>query len=146
MRIRINSLETYFDKYVLPFVFIPWAGFGSVKRTVAATTATKYSLLIGLWVIVGTLIVWQALRLKTVILEDDVLYVGSYWKQVRVHLSEVMNIKGQSLLTRHWTLELRTPTEFGDKIRFIPKVRIVTPEGTKQTFAELQARIKHART
>jgi hypothetical protein len=146
MPIRIHSLETYLDKYVLPIVFIPWAGFGSLSRAFPGITPVQTYLLIALCALFAAVVFWHALKLKTVILDDEVLHVAGYLKQVTIPLSDVMNIRSRLFLRPHWTIELRTPTEFGDKVMFLPKTRISTSGGSKSTFAELQARIERARS
>jgi hypothetical protein len=131
MPIRIHSLETYFDKYFLPFFFIPWAGFGSFSRF-PGITAVEYYLFIALWALFAAVIFWHALKLKTVTLDDEVLHVAGYLKQVTIPLSDVVNIRSRLFLR---------PLEVA--IRVLGRKMILSP---RSTFAELQARIERVRS
>ena len=69
--------------------------------------------------------VWEALRLKVIRIDDHNLYILNYTKEISVPLSEILNVtqnrwlKGGNLVT----IQLQSPSEFGCKIRFLPKTR-----------------------
>ena len=94
--------------------------------------------------VMASFVFWFAFKLKTVML-DGVLYVRGYLKELAIPFMNIASIRYSRLMFPHLTvLQLKTTTDFGDKIIFISKRRIVTPAGSRSTFEELQARIVRA--
>lgn len=145
MPIRIHSLETYFHKYLMPILFIPWGGVRSIRLSFPSITLVPMLLLITLWAFFASIVWWHAFRLKTVILDDEVLRVKGYVKELAIPFSNILSIEYCFFMLPHLTrLRLRTTTAFGDRIIYYSKSRITTPVGLRSTFEELQARIKTA--
>jgi hypothetical protein len=70
--------------------------------------------------------VWYALtrRWKSVHLAGDDLYVSNYLKKIRIPLAEVKEVEASSVWGWHprtVTLTLNSPSEFGDRIVFVPR-------------------------
>lgn len=145
MRTRLHSLETYLYKYVLPIVFIPWDGFRGLRTAFPANT-TMFVVLITVWAVMVPFVFWNALKLKTVAMDDQGLHVKGYFKEIDVPFVNVASIKPRSLFVLHVTLLLNMPTEFGDRIAFMARSRIDTPEGRRPTLEELQKRIARSQS
>ena len=77
------------------------------------------------WIAGSAFIYWSCLRLKKVSVDDHFLYVSNYIKEVPISLSEIYDVTENVWLNMHpVTIHLKSPTEFGDKIIFMPKVRL----------------------
>ncbi len=71
------------------------------------------------------LMVWSFAPLKYVAMDDTCLYVSNYRRELRIPLSQVVEVRerrGSRNAVRDVTIRLASPTEFGDKIRFIPRL------------------------
>ena len=55
---------------------------------------------------------------------DGFLYVSNYMKEITVPLTEIYDVTENIWINIHpVTIHLKSPSEFGDKIRFMPKTR-----------------------
>ncbi len=75
--------------------------------------------------IVGSLSIWwSSVRLKRVRVDGKTLYVSNFRKEIAVPLGIVERVSENRWINIHpMTLYLRGPTDFGDKIVFMPKTR-----------------------
>jgi len=145
METNLTSLETYLYKYLLPVTFIPWDGFRSVRASFPPNDPHAKSMLwlfFFFWCVMTPFVFWYALKLKRVVINEEFLRVKSYLKEIEIPLANVESIKTSTWPNmRHVTLRLKSPSEFGDKIIFIPKKKIGTAAGEKSTLEELRERI-----
>lgn len=80
-----------------------------------------------IWVAGTAFIWWSCIRLKEVSVDDNFLYVSNYLKEVSIPLSEIYDVTENVWLNIHpVTIHLKSPSEFGDKIIFMPKVRFMS--------------------
>lgn len=76
------------------------------------------------WVGGSAFICWNCIRLKEVSVDDNFLYVSNYLKEVSIPLTEIYDVTENAWLNIHpVTIHLKSPSEFGHKITFMPKVR-----------------------
>src|SRR5437762_1516805 len=143
MGTRLHSLETYIYKYLMPIIFTPWDGFRGLS-TPFPNSSKMPAVMIVFWALMAPFIFWTAVKLKTVVMDDDVLHVKGYFTEIDIPFADIVSIKRRLLVLPHVTLQLRAATGFGDKILFIAKGRIVTSAGRRSTFEELGARIAGA--
>jgi len=148
MEKRLHSLETYLYKYVLPIFFFPWDGFRSLNTALPShdPAAVKVRwLFLGLWLVVIPFLFWYAYKLKRVILRDGVLVVKGYLNEIEIPLADIASIeKTRWPNMRYAVLRLRAPSEFGERIRFIPKGWLESVGG-RPVLEELQEQVRAAR-
>jgi hypothetical protein len=144
MGTNLHSFETYVYKYLLPAVFIPWDGFRGIKKAFPENPTKMLWLMIAAWSLMAPFVFWYAVKLKTVVMDDAVLHIKGYFKTVDIPLADVASVKGRGLMLMHAKLRLKTPSDFGDVIFFMPRGRIPTATGKKLTLVELEARINNA--
>ena len=128
MKRRLSSLQTVLMKIVFPAIWIPLWGFGILTMFSGgfdvADAATKWLFLVA-WVVGCAFIYWSCIRLKEVSVDDNFLYVSNYLKEISIPLSEIYDVTENMWLNSHpVTIHLQSPSEFGDKITFMPKVRL----------------------
>lgn len=146
METRLHSYETYLYKYLLPLMWIPWDGFRSLRRAFPLTypnSATIIPLFIIIWCVTFPLVIWYALRLKTLVLTGNGLRIGGYFSVIEVPFLEVAGVK-HNWFMKNDTLRLKVPSEFGDKILFIARGRVSTVSGRRSTFEILSGLIKES--
>lgn len=77
------------------------------------------------WVVGSAFIYWTSIRLKEVSVDDNFLYVSNYLKEVAIPLSDIYDVTENVWINIHpVTIHLKSPSEFGDKIIFMPKTRV----------------------
>jgi hypothetical protein len=145
METNLTSLETYLYKYMLPIFFIPWDGFRTVRGPVRPDNpgeGMSFWLFLAFWVVMTPFVFRYSFKLKRVTMDERSLYVKGYLKEARIPFSNVESITPSRWPNlRHVTLRLKTASEFGTKIMFIPRKRIATPRGEVLTVEELMRRI-----
>ena len=143
METRLHSYETYLYKYLLPIMWVPWDGFRSLRRAFPSTdpnSATMIRVAIILWCLTLPLVIWYALRLKTLVVTQDALRIGGYFSEVEVPFSNVTTVT-HNWFAKNDTLRLNPPSEFGDKILFIARRRVSTEGGRRSTLDLLRGLI-----
>lgn len=66
-------------------------------------------------------LIWDSVRIKTVSVDDQSLYVSNYKTEIAIPLSQISNVTESRWLQGHpVTVHLKSPSAFGDKIRFLP--------------------------
>ena len=124
---RLSSLQTPLMKILLPLFWIPFWGFGTVilffGRFEGGDPDLQWIFLFGS---VGgfVLIYWSCMRLKAVRVDDNFLYVSNYLKEISIPLSEIYDVTENAWINIHpVTIHLKSPSEFGEEIVFMPKAR-----------------------
>ena len=120
----LSSLLTFTSKFIVPalwpllWVFIPRL-FPEVYDY-----PNVVALMIGFWFTGSVRIYWEALKLKRVRVDDGYLYVSNYLKEISIPLSEISEVRSNGWPShQHVRIQLRSPSEFGDKIFFMPTQR-----------------------
>ena len=113
-------------KIILPAIWIPLFGFGVFMIFLGGMNggpSSKWELLL-VWVAGSAFTYWSGAPLKEVSVDDNFLYVSNYFKEISIPLSEIYDVTENKWLNIHpVTIHLKSPSEFGGKIVFMPKVR-----------------------
>ncbi len=139
---KLSSLQTPLTKIVFPAAWISLFGFGTLSLFLGgfkgADDALKWKFLLG-WLVGSAFIYWSCIRLKEVSVDDEYLYVSNYLKKARIPLSQIYDVTENVWLNIHpVTIHLKTPSEFGDKIIFMPKSRLFAFFSSHPVVAELK--------
>jgi hypothetical protein len=127
MKRRLSSLQTVLMKIIFPAIWIPLWGFGTLMMFLGelegADPPPKWVFLFA-WIAGFAFLYWTCIRLKEVSVDDNFLYVSNYLKEVSIPLSEIDDVTENVWINIHpVTIHLNSPSEFGDKIIFMPTVR-----------------------
>jgi len=91
------------------------------------------------WLGGSAFIYWSCIRLKEVSVDDDFLYVSNYLKEIVIPLSEIYDVTENVWVNIHpVTIRLKTPSEFGEKIVFMPTVRFFALFSSHPVVTELK--------
>ena len=120
MRRTISStLVTFVCKFVFSIVWIGGFGLGTIILFVSGQDQ-KWPFLI-LWII-GSFIIYDfCIKLKFVETDDNYLYISNYVKKIKVHLSEVAEIRETLFINLPIFIRFKNDTIFGGQIMFAPK-------------------------
>ncbi|HQR34411.1 MAG TPA: hypothetical protein PLK30_16850 [Blastocatellia bacterium] len=118
MKERLSSIVTPFYKSA-PFV----AGACFLVGAIYNFSRVSVGVLMGafIWCVIAYL---ATRRWKNVFLENDALYVSNFLKQIRLPLAEIQDVNVSSFWRwqpRTIKLNLKTETEFGRTIVFVPR-------------------------
>jgi hypothetical protein len=109
-------------KFIYPAIWIPLFGLGFE----GPANAPRWEFLF-MWIVGSVFIYWGGVRLKKVSVDDNFLYVSNYLKEISIPLSEIYDVTENVWLSVHpVTIHLNSPSEFGDKIVFMPPQRYFT--------------------
>jgi len=134
---RLSSLQTFTNKYILPALWPFVCGFSlKVLPEVWDYSSLFGLIMIGFWSGSSYGIYWNALKLKRVRVDYQNLYVSNYFKEISIPLSEILDVR-QTRWANPICIQLRSPSEFGDKILFMPTGRL-TPLGKHPVIAKLR--------
>jgi hypothetical protein len=129
----LSSAQTVWLKFVFPTIWISMFVLGNLGLFLGAfhgpdneppPEALKWSFLA--FSSVGTAyLVWNCGRLKRVRADASAIYVSNYFKEIRVPFEAIADVTEKRWNNIHpVTIHLRSPTDFGDRIIFTPKIRI----------------------
>lgn len=115
-------------KFLLPATWIPFWGFGTLMLFFGGfkdgDPDLKWLFLFG-WIIGSVIIYWTCIGLKAVRVDDNFLYASNYLKEISIPLSQIYDVTENIWVNIHpVTIHLKSPSEFGDKIVFMPKARV----------------------
>ena len=132
MKRTLSSRLTFFMKVIFPPL---WIGAFSVG-TLAIFLEPEQSggggppppgmgLVFLVVTILGTaFLYWACIRLKRVRLDEEALHISNYLREIRVPLEQVQDITESVWISMHPVrIELRSETEFGERIVFMPRIR-----------------------
>jgi hypothetical protein len=129
----ISSGWTFWAKYLFPAIWISAFGFGNIvlwsggfigRNNAIPPPQMKFAFL-GVWILGTTVILWANAGLKRVRIDQRQLCVSNYAHEIYIPFSLITDVRQNRWInSRPITIYLREATEFGDKVRFIPKQRI----------------------
>jgi|ERR1043166_928225 hypothetical protein len=140
METRLHSYETYLYKYLLPIVWIPWSrlkGLRSAFPPSEPNSATMIWVAIIFWCVSFPLVVFYAVRLKTIFASETGLRVRGYVTEIEIPFSDIASVK-HNWFFKNDTIFLRARSAFGYKILFIARRRVVTERGSISTLDMLR--------
>jgi hypothetical protein len=130
----LSSAQTFLMKLVFPPLWIGGFAIATTTFFLAPTAVVdssgapadhgmKWTFL--LVTVFGTAFIWWSyIRLKRVRMDDRMLYVSNYSREIAVPLVSVAEVKENRWVNIHpVTIEFHHETEFGSRIVFMPKVR-----------------------
>jgi hypothetical protein len=127
MRRRLSSYQTILFKFVLPGLWIPLFGMAPLSafiRSDAGPLSPPPWIFLFVWIAGSAFLLWDARRLKFVSVDDDFLYASNYLREIAIPWAEIRDVTESVWINTHpVTIHLKSPSEFGDKIVFMPKTR-----------------------
>jgi hypothetical protein len=129
----VSSAWTFWAKCLFPTIWISVFGFGTiglwsggfVGRNNAMPPPQMKFVFLGVWIFGTTAILWANAGLKRVRVDERQLYVSNYVHEIYIPFSSIADVRQNRWLnSRPITIYFKDATEFGDKVRFIPKQRI----------------------
>jgi hypothetical protein len=101
---------------------------------------------LAIWLAFPVAALWLSPRLMRVRMSDDGLLISDVRKEVFVPFSAIESMSPRSKIDPFQPIEIRfrTPTEFGDRIRFVPRARYGFLPWLDPAIAELRQRVKPA--
>ncbi|PLS82907.1 MAG: hypothetical protein CYG59_02695 [Chloroflexi bacterium] len=122
MRRRLSASSTPFIKFILPALWLV----ASIGVALVVPRAASYLALWRVTVLIPPLLmVWSFAPLKYVAMDEDFLYVSNYWREIQIPFSQIAEVRerqGSRNTMRDITIQLTSPTEFGDQIHFVPRL------------------------
>ncbi len=127
MRRQLSTKLTILAKIVLPGFWLFTIGlitlmaFLGVEPKSTSQPSPKF-LLLGMEIVGATIYYFTVMKFMAVAVDERFLFVSNFLKEISIPLSnvsdvtEIVWIRGNPV-----TIHLRTPSEFGRKITFIPK-------------------------
>jgi hypothetical protein len=149
-RRRISSRWTLFHKVIFP---IAWIGIFLVATTVMLLAPAETShefrsmrwLLVAITIVGAWLILRLALPLKHVEVGDASFFVSDRSREIEIPFRDVARVTGSRFVNPpRVTLHLRTPCEFGDRVVFLPRLRLVSGWKAHPVVKELERRMADA--
>jgi hypothetical protein len=141
----ISSSVTFFYKYIFSAGIV--IGFGVSTVTVFLNplrSAERWDVALT-WVVGSLLVWWFSARIKRVRIDEKYLYISNYWKEVRVPLINVTQVRDNMWIDIHpVTIKLSISTSFGSSIVFIPRVRFSTLISARPAVVEIEDAVKNA--
>ncbi len=143
----LSSRQTFMVKFILPIFWISLVGLGTLglwvgsihgKDGASPPDVMKWQFLL-IW-IVGTAIFWWSFAgLKRVRVGNGLLYVSNYQQEISIPLTMISRVTENRWTKTHTvTIYFRSPTEFGERIKFMPKVRFVALWSSHPVVSELR--------
>jgi len=119
----LSSAWTFWAKVLFPTIWV--FAFGYVTFLWSGGPLQTKIVFMVVW-IAGTMsILWAYARLKRVRVDERQLYVSNYLREIDVPFSAITNVKQNRWInSRPITIYFRHATQFGDKVTFMPKLRI----------------------
>jgi hypothetical protein len=131
----LSSAQTFYMKFVLPTMWISMFGLGALAMFLGGLRGPdntpppegmKWGFL-AVWIAGTTFLYWGCASLKKVRVVDSALYVSNYLREIRIPFDAVRDVTENRWINIHpVTIHLRFATDFGDRITFMPKMRIFT--------------------
>lgn len=122
MRRRLSAGSTPFYKFILPALWLVVSMGVTFVFTGHASGLALWSLIL---LVPPVIMLWSFAPLKYVAMDESFLYVSNYRRQIQIPFSEITEVRertGSRNTVRDVTLHLASPTEFGNEIRFIPRM------------------------
>lgn len=129
----LTSKLTFFYKFVFPTLWIGMFALGTLLMFIApGSVETRGDIREVRWLFLGATAVgaaffyWACMRIKRVSLANGEFVISNYRRTIRVPIRDVERVSSSILMSPEliW-LHLRRPTEFGSRIVFMPKQRLL---------------------
>lgn len=153
MERELSSKWTFFYKFVLPTLWIGMFTLGTLTMFFAPDVWNGHNdarwlrwLFLGLTLSGALFLYWACMRLKKVWLGRTSFTISNYVDEVEVPVRDVERVSGSILMSPElvW-LRFRRPTRFGDKVVFMPKLRLLSGWNRHPVVEELRGLITRER-
>jgi hypothetical protein len=143
MRRRLSSLQTFLVKIVFPVSWLTVWGVGTLamfsRKSTGPDEYMKWVFLV-FWFGGAALLSRSCVRLKVVSVDERLLYVSNYLEEISIPFSQICDVTENRWTSGHpVTIHLSSPSEFGDKIVFLPKARFFALWSSHPVVSELKA-------
>lgn len=145
----LSSGATAWMKIILPFLWIGGFGAGTLALFLASssqpdTAFLKWEILV--IALIGTLFFrWLCMPLKVVRMDDTALYVSNYLEEITIPLQNISAVTEVQWIKIHpVTIHFHAPTDFGLRIKFMPKARWFDIWATHPVVAQITTAAAHA--
>lgn len=146
MKREISSKQTFFLKIILPFFFvalITTVTFGIISSSPKGAVVTIVVLFPVIGLVGISAMYLTVMRYKKVSVDDEFLYVSNYRKEIKIPLWNIADAKEiKWIRTRPIAIYLKTDSEFGRKIVFMPKFNGFRVFADNPLIAELKKLVK----
>jgi len=121
MKKQISSEATVFWKYIFPGFWIPLMGIGAIMSLFHISEEPAAGLFVGIWLVGSSYLIWFARRLRVVSIDERTLFVSAGREEIQIPFSSVERVKENFWANpKIITLTLKQPSEFGEKVVFVP--------------------------
>lgn len=137
---RISSNLTFAAKFILPIYLFLFQGLLIYLNITTFQSGPPFFILsLAVCLAVIVLYLWTAVRIKRVLTDGKNLYISSYRREIRVPLDQIADVTQQIWPNRQLiTIHLKSPSEFGQKIRFLGTFRLFNDWKTHPIVDELK--------
>ena len=146
--ITLSSRLTFITKTVFPACWI--VGFGAVTALFWAGSGLRAEtgwLFLFAWIAGAISFLWWCIPLKKVRVDGDELHVSNFRKEIVVPLTFIESVTENRWVNVHpVTIHFRGDTEFGRKIAFMPKARVMFFWSSHPVVGELRRMVAAAAT
>lgn len=146
-----SSAQTFFMKVVFPLFWILtfgavtlalWRGTLRRKEGVPTPESLKWAF-VAMWAAGSSLLLWMCAGLKRVRADEKFLYVSNYLREIMVPLRAIADITENAWIGLHpVTVRFEEPTEFGERITFMPPTRLFAGWTAHPLVADLKERAR----
>ena len=128
----LSSAQTFISKFIFPIVWITGFGIGTISMWIVPSAGQAANAMsgervqfLGVWIAGSAFVLWLSANLKRVRIDNGFLYISNYRKEITIPLSQIREVTENRWINTHpVTIHFRTITEFGEKITFMPTIRL----------------------
>lgn len=145
---RLSSHQTILVKFVIPGIWTSVLGVAALGAFIGGDDARPEGkwFVLGAWVVGTAMFYWSGSKLKEVSVDGSFLYVSNYRDEIVVPVSEIYDVTESFWTNTHpVTIHLRSQSQFGDKIVFMPKTRMFALFSSHPVVKELKQLAKSSR-
>lgn len=151
----LSSAQTFIMKLVFPILWIGMFGLGTLamwanvlhgRDNNAPPEGIKWMFLL-MWVVGTAFVLTLCGGLKRIRVDDRNLYISNYFREISVPLSMIERVTENRWINIHpITIRFRSVTDFGDRVRFMPKIRFFGGWSSHPVVTELELLASNARS
>jgi len=145
MKQPISSRLTFIYKFVLPAFLIGGFTLGMILFTMNAGSLKPVIPMLVFLAVISFILYRLCMRLKKVEMDNECLYMSNYLREIQVRRDAIEKVTENRLLNTHpVTVYFKAPTDFGNSIVFMPRVKPFLFFASHPIVAELKSTIRGA--